>query len=118
MLFQLLTSIAIAIILALVGAEDYGLDCSFPIHSQESKCGNLLGDRKKFYNDFMKGCRKAFGKKASRCDITEEDRIAMNVRQPQSMVVRSLLFSLRCLRMKVRCCKKLTGVTFLAYVKL
>lgn len=85
LLFQLLT---IAIALVVVGAADYGVDCSFPIHSKVSKCGNLLGDRQKVYNDFMEGCRKAFGQKASRCDITEEDRIAMNVRQPQSMVVR------------------------------
>jgi hypothetical protein len=66
---------------------DYGVDCSFPIHSKEFTCGNLLGDRKKVYEDFMDGCRKRYGSKASRCDSTEDDRIEMSLRQPQSMVV-------------------------------
>jgi len=66
---------------------DYGVDCSFPIHSKEFKCGNLLGDRKKIYEEFMEGCRKFYGKKGARCDSTENDRIEMSQRQPQSMVV-------------------------------
>lgn len=39
----------------------------------------------------MEGCRQYHGpKKAKRCDVTEADRIEMNRRQPQSMVVRSV----------------------------
>lgn len=67
-------------------AADYGLDCSFPIHSKDSSCGNLLGDRKTFYEDYIKGCRKFYGKKGSRCDVTEQERLVMSKRQPQSMV--------------------------------
>jgi prolyl 4-hydroxylase len=74
----------------LVQAQDanYGVDCSFPIHSKEFRCGNLLGDRKKIYDDFMEGCRKFYGNKGKRCDSTEQDRLEMSLRQPQSMVVR------------------------------
>jgi hypothetical protein len=66
----------------------YGVDCSFPIHSKEFRCGNLLGDRKKVYDKFMEGCREFYGNKGKRCDSTEEDRLEMSLRQPQSMVVR------------------------------
>jgi hypothetical protein len=78
----------LALLITAVTAQnaDYGVDCSFPIHSKEFKCGNLLGDRKKFYEDFMEGCRKYYGRKADRCDTTEDDRIEMSLRQPQSMV--------------------------------
>mmetsp|Transcript_12472 Transcript_12472/g.34630 ORF Transcript_12472/g.34630 Transcript_12472/m.34630 type:complete len:441 (+) Transcript_12472:350-1672(+) len=73
-----------------VVVADYGVDCSFPIHSKEFKCDYEkygLGDRKKFYEDFMQGCRDYYGpRKAIRCDTTEEDRIEMSIRQPQSMV--------------------------------
>jgi hypothetical protein len=66
---------------------DYGVDCSFPIHSKEWRCGDTLGNRNPMYEDFMEGCRKKYGRKgAARCDQTENDRIEMNVRQPQSMV--------------------------------
>jgi hypothetical protein len=64
----------------------YGVDCSFPIHSKELKCGDLLGDRQSFYEQFMEGCRQHYGSKANRCDVTENDRITMSIRQPQSMV--------------------------------
>lgn len=67
---------------------DYGVDCSFPIHYKTLRCGNTLGSNKlKEYKEFMDGCRKYYGpKKASRCDSTENDRIEMSLRQPQSMV--------------------------------
>jgi hypothetical protein len=88
---MIMRSIAIAALLAaeVVGQEqaDYGVDCSFPIHSKDLSCGNLLGDRKKVYDDFMEGCRKFYGKKGDRCDSTEDDRIEMSKRQPMSMVV-------------------------------
>lgn len=71
-----------------IHAAEYGVDCSFPIHSTNFDCGDLLGDRKKFYEDYMAACRKYVGKKGSRCDDTEEDRLRMSQRQPQSMVVR------------------------------
>lgn len=74
----------------LVGAEDegYGVDCSFPIHSLDFKCGDLLGDRKAVYEEYMQGCREKWGEKgARRCDQNEADRIEMSLRQPQSMVV-------------------------------
>lgn len=86
----MMRSITIAAVLAtVVGQEqaDYGVDCSFPIHSKDLSCGNLLGDRKKVYDDFMEGCRKFYGKKGYLCDITENDRIEMSKRQPMSMVV-------------------------------
>jgi hypothetical protein len=64
----------------------YGVDCSFPIHSKELRCGDILGDRKKVYEDFMQGCRDYYKEKADRCDVTEDERIEMSIRQPQSMV--------------------------------
>lgn len=67
-----------------IRAGDYGVDCSFPIFSKELNCDNL--DRKEFYDNFMEGCRKHYGKRANRCDTTETDRIEMSVRQPRSMV--------------------------------
>ena len=90
---------------------EYGVDVSFPIH-RESVSSNYpwlehnrdlnvaipskhygrpiqpLGDRQKFYEDFMKGCHEYYGKKAGACDQVESDRIAMSLRQPQSMTVR------------------------------
>jgi prolyl 4-hydroxylase len=67
-------------------AGDYGVDCSFPIHSRNWRCGDLFGNRTKFYEDFILGCRAYHGKQAHRCDSTEDDRIAMSLRQPMSMV--------------------------------
>ena len=75
-----------------VVVADYGVDCTFPIHSKEFKCDyNFADDRQKFYKDFMQGCRDYYNNhngnmKASRCDATEDDRISMSLRQPQSMV--------------------------------
>lgn len=67
--------------------SDYGLDCSWPIHSMESTCGDQLGDRKSIYEDYMQGCREKWGEKgAKRCDANEQDRLQMSRRQPQSMV--------------------------------
>lgn len=66
----------------------YGLDCSWPIHNLESSCGDLLGDRKSVYDEYMRGCREKWGEKgAPRCAHGDEERITMNRRQPQSMVV-------------------------------
>jgi len=61
----------------------YGVDCTFPIHYKNLRCGNLLGDRKKIYEDYMQGCYDAFGDEI--CDAYEDDRIAMSLRQPAGM---------------------------------
>lgn len=65
---------------------DYGVDCSFPIHSYDWKCGDKLGNRQKIYEEFMAGCYEKHGSKGWRCKETEDDRLAMSLRQPQSMV--------------------------------
>ena len=70
---------------------DYGTDVSFPIHHAQIKDGPL-GDRSKIYEHFMDGCRKEFPKKKSKCDEGEKGRIAMNLRQAQSMVVRLIIY--------------------------
>ena len=90
---------------------EYGVDVSFPIHHRkmsdnfawlphnvdpsiptpkqyEDMVVNPLPDREEMYEDFIKTCEDAFGKKGSRCRMTEQDRIAMSLRQPQSMQVR------------------------------
>lgn len=77
----------LALLLAEGESVEYGVDCSFPIHSTDFKCGDLLGGRKTFYENFMQGCRDYYGpKKANRCDSTEADRLEMSLRQPMSMV--------------------------------
>jgi hypothetical protein len=78
--------------LANVEVEDgkVGLDCSFPIHTKEvgtKNCGGLVG-RQQVYEDYMQGCRDHYNGES--CDAVEGDRIEMNIRQPQSMVVRLL----------------------------
>ena len=62
----------------------YGVDCTFPIHYKNLRCGDILGDRKTIYEDYMQGCYDAFGKDI--CDDYEDDRIAMSLRQPAGMV--------------------------------
>lgn len=62
----------------------YGVDCTFPIHYKNLRCGDLLGDRKTVYEDYMQGCYDKFG--AAICDDYENDRIAMSLRQPAGMV--------------------------------
>ena len=44
-----------------------------------------LGDRQKFYDEFLDGCVKYYGKRGHRCKDTERDRIDMSLRQPSSM---------------------------------
>ena len=46
---------------------------------------NPLGDRQSEYDRYMTGCSQAFGRAASRCRSTEDDRIEMTLRQPRSM---------------------------------
>ncbi|KAL7464588.1 hypothetical protein ACHAXS_004927, partial [Conticribra weissflogii] len=33
----------------------------------------------------MEGCREYYGERANSCDYTEEDRVAMSLRQPASV---------------------------------
>ena len=62
-------------------------DASFPIqHGLIEPEKNPLGDRAALYDEFITGCREYYGKKAHACDETERDRLAMSLRQPQSMV--------------------------------
>jgi hypothetical protein len=88
----------------------YGVDVSFPIQHErittnfawlphnidtniqtpreyEGMVVQPLGDKQKIYDDFMQSCKDAFPDKAQRCVQNERDRIAMSLRQPQSMTV-------------------------------
>ena len=71
-------------------AVQYGVDCSFPIHSDSvSNCPQkdiFADDRQASYERFMQGCRDYYGKKGHLCDEYETDRIRMSRLQPQSMV--------------------------------
>ena len=73
-------------------SSQYGVDCSWPIHSLEfnnktQRCSykypDLLGDRTSLYSNFIQGCRNQYGE---RCDETEFSRIEQARMQPQSMV--------------------------------
>jgi hypothetical protein len=93
---------------------EYGVDVSFPIqyatvsdnyawlpHNLDPSIPTpdrykdmvvqTLGDRRGFYQEYIDGCREKFGKKGSRCTQSEIDRMAMSLRQPQSMQVRSTM---------------------------
>jgi hypothetical protein len=45
-----------------------------------------LGNRQDFYDHFIEGCRHHYADQADNCDETEQDRLDMNARQPQSML--------------------------------
>jgi len=91
-----------------VASQNYGVDISFPVHhgistnyawlphntdpnqsyetdEYKDMPVQILGNRKDFYENFINGCRERYGKKEHACDETERDRMAMSVRQPQSM---------------------------------
>jgi prolyl 4-hydroxylase len=44
-----------------------------------------LGNRQAIYDEFLDGCVKKFGSKGQKCVMNEHERIAMSLRQPQSM---------------------------------
>lgn len=90
---------------------EYGVDVSFPIHhpmvstnyawlphntdpaaATPKKLQDMvvqpLGDRETFYKNFIDGCVESFGSRGRRCIQNESDRVAMSLRQPQSMQVR------------------------------
>ena len=101
------------------GSVGYGVDVSFPMHynsvstnyewlthNQDASVSvpkeyqdmvvQPLGNRQAFYEEFMEGCEKHYtknGKRTGKCWSTEHDRIAMSLRQPQSMQVRTLSMS-------------------------
>lgn len=91
-------------------ALEYGVDISFPMHhrnvssnfawldeSTEEHKGTPvqpLGDKQTFYNELIGRCMDFYGDKGHLCAQSEIDRIAMSLRQPQSMKVR------RCERVK------------------
>jgi hypothetical protein len=97
---------------------EYGVDVSFPMHYAEVSTNypwlphnqdpslpvpkeyqdmvlQPLGNKQEFYRDFLQGCKDAFGAKGTRCTQNELDRIAMTLRQPQSMQ-NYVSFSLGC----------------------
>lgn len=88
---------------------NYGVDVSYPMHyadisknyhwlphnldpsleTPEEYLGREvqpLGDRQTAYDNLINGCVAHYGKKGFVCHETENDRIAMNLRQPQSMM--------------------------------
>jgi hypothetical protein len=87
---------------------EYGVDVSFPMHyanvsnnyawlphnqdpslptppEYQGMVIQPLGDRRAFYEDMMNGCRTYYGAKGDTCNEYEHDRVAMGLRQPQSM---------------------------------
>ena len=98
---------------------EYGVDVSYPMHHEKVSTNyewlphNLdhslptppeykdmvvqpLGDRESIYRDLIDGCRHYYSQqgKGNRCDMNEAERVAMSLRQPQSMVVSEKIFSL------------------------
>jgi hypothetical protein len=98
------------------GQETYGVDVSFPMqhatvsenyatlphnidpehNSVDQKYKDMpvqpLGNKQEFYSNFMQGCRDFNGKSGFACDSIERGRIAMALRQPQSMYVSDIIF--------------------------
>jgi len=90
---------------------DYGVDVSFPIqhgklstnyawlpHNVDPENNKVpwkyigmpvqpLGNKQKFYDDFMQGCYDHYqkGKKGGVCDATERGRVTMSLDQPKDM---------------------------------
>jgi len=86
--------------------SSYGIDVSWPMQSREvsdryawldeeasmsNKNSSIpitnLPDRNKVYSDYIRGCIEMYdlGKPGSTCQANEEERIAMNLRQPQAV---------------------------------
>lgn len=67
----------------------YGVDKSFPMHyPADMTVDNPLGgmEKRNLYNEFINGCREYYAPDGHLCDITEEERIQMNINQPVGMV--------------------------------
>jgi len=107
--FLAVASLAIvAVCHAEVSEIEYGVDVSFPMHHRKLSDNfawlphnvdpslktparykdmvvSPLPGREEMYQDFIDTCEKAWPTKSSRCRMTEQDRIDMSLRQPQSM---------------------------------
>lgn len=70
-----------------MGQASYGVDVSFPVHYSTFAKEKPLGDKEQAYGEFIQGCREHYSSNPKACDITEEDRLAMSLRQPASMQV-------------------------------
>lgn len=94
-----------------LGQPTYGVDVSFPIHHErlsdnyawlphnvdpannptppeyEGKNVQYMGDKQAEYDKFLEGCDAHYGggRGYSACRVTEQDRVEMSLRQPQSM---------------------------------
>lgn len=65
---------------------EHNVDHSKPVPKEyEGMVPQPLGDKQTFYDEYLQGCVDSFGKKGKRCIQNELDRIAMTLRQPQSM---------------------------------
>ena len=64
----------------------HNLDPSLPVPKQykDMPVSPLPGVAER-YENFMKGCMEKFGKRGKACLQTEQDRVEMSLRQPQSM---------------------------------
>lgn len=70
------------------GEVSYGVDVSFPVHHLTFAQDEPIGNRRKLYEEFLNGCREYYPDAPESCDLTEEDRVKMSIRQPASMQVR------------------------------
>jgi hypothetical protein len=70
------------------GEVSYGVDVSFPVHHLTFAQDQPIGNRRKLYEEFLNGCRAYYPDAPESCDLTEEDRVKMSIRQPASMQVR------------------------------
>lgn len=76
-------------------SSSYGVDRSFPIHHHSFFIDNESGgavehwmtNKQQLYDEYMEGCRQAYHPERYRCDVSEEERIEMNLRQPASVFV-------------------------------
>jgi len=91
------------------GSADYGVDVSYPMHYPEvsknyhwlahnqdptlevpgehqGKAVQHMGDKQADYEELIQDCVEHYGPKGHLCHSNERDRIAMSLRQPQSMV--------------------------------
>ena len=108
--FHIALTFASAVLVASAEEEpSYGVDVSFPSHRSKVSTNypwlphnvdpdnnptppeykgmpiQSLGNKQKFYDDFLQGCRDYYKKYAHACDSTERDRVEMSLRQPPSM---------------------------------
>jgi hypothetical protein len=66
---------------------EYGVDVTWPMHYETLRSHPDFEGQQKKYDDFMESCRQYYKDAADRCNHWEVERLAMNLRQPQSMVV-------------------------------